>query len=822
MREKELRLALVCFGGVSLAVYMHGICTEILKLVRASASLHGITDRAARNASAFAHGDPQSAAELDTEPIYFSLLKEIGRNVELRVIVDIIAGASAGGINGTMLARALSHDLPMETLSDLWLNKADVGVLLSPEARAGRWSKLALKPLLWGATSAGLLLTDQDAEVARNLSLFVRSRWFKPPFDGPRMTNLMLDAIKSLGTPVRPTASLMPSGQHLDLFITLTDFHGRPDLLKLHDPVLIQENEHRHVLHFAYRRNQNGGIESDFDLANGPALAFAARATSSFPGAFPPARVSEVDKAIADRQMAWPTRHNFIEKSFAPYLESNVDPTTACFIDGSVLNNRPFREAISAIHRRHAHRQVDRRLVYVDPAPDATGSTANRSLPGFLLTLKAALSDLPRAQPITDELNALDSFNSRVRDWRAIVDSARPRVTRLVATVIHQPPLGPIATEQISSWRQQVNSRVRLDAGFAYESYVQLKLRSAVAAVGRLLMDLRGINQRSLLGRAIAAIVEVWATRKGIVAADLFDGATPHEDAASAATPQWVHFLLAFDAEYRRRRLHFLVEGQNRLYQLIEQKKFPGLEARIVDGLKREFYGYLEVLDRIYAPQHFSAQTRDIVAELFAVSPSTSDARDFQCFAHRFVASHGDRLEGLMGQLAAEINLQATSRDLDLLLSTMSHVEWHPDARFEVLINYLGFPYWDVLTLPVTAPRQAGEFREILIDRISPMDAVTLKEFSSSDKLKGKALGNFAGFFSRSYRENDYLLGRLHAVDRLIDIVCDSAGIDPFSRDIDIVEVKKKAFKAILQAERHRLSQSNDLKAALRRSVMMM
>ena len=36
MKEKELRFALVCFGGVSLAIYMHGICKEILKLVRAS------------------------------------------------------------------------------------------------------------------------------------------------------------------------------------------------------------------------------------------------------------------------------------------------------------------------------------------------------------------------------------------------------------------------------------------------------------------------------------------------------------------------------------------------------------------------------------------------------------------------------------------------------------------------------------------------------------------------------------------------------------------------------------------------------------------
>jgi hypothetical protein len=40
VREKELRIALVCFGGVSLAIYMHGISKEILKLVRASGALH--------------------------------------------------------------------------------------------------------------------------------------------------------------------------------------------------------------------------------------------------------------------------------------------------------------------------------------------------------------------------------------------------------------------------------------------------------------------------------------------------------------------------------------------------------------------------------------------------------------------------------------------------------------------------------------------------------------------------------------------------------------------------------------------------------------
>ena len=40
MREKELRLALVCYGGVSLAVYMHGITKELWRLVRASRAFH--------------------------------------------------------------------------------------------------------------------------------------------------------------------------------------------------------------------------------------------------------------------------------------------------------------------------------------------------------------------------------------------------------------------------------------------------------------------------------------------------------------------------------------------------------------------------------------------------------------------------------------------------------------------------------------------------------------------------------------------------------------------------------------------------------------
>ena len=36
MRQKELRIALICYGGISLAVYMHGVTKEVWRATRAS------------------------------------------------------------------------------------------------------------------------------------------------------------------------------------------------------------------------------------------------------------------------------------------------------------------------------------------------------------------------------------------------------------------------------------------------------------------------------------------------------------------------------------------------------------------------------------------------------------------------------------------------------------------------------------------------------------------------------------------------------------------------------------------------------------------
>jgi hypothetical protein len=183
------------------------------------------------------------------------------------------------------------------------------------------------------------------------------------------------------------------------------------------------------------------------------------------------------------------------------------------------------------------------------------------------------------------------------------------------------------------------------------------------------------------------------------------------------------------------------------------------------------------------------------------------------------VEQHLGKIDRLVDRLATEINLDASTRDLDELLATLEPGRWQPDARREVIVNYLGFPFWDVLTFPVTSGREIGELNEILVDRISPQDVRALKGFEGIESLKGVGFAHFAAFLSRAYRENDYLLGRLHALDRLIDIVCDSAGIDPAHDAIDVVALKQRGFSQILDAEEKHLVHSHELISALRRSV---
>jgi hypothetical protein len=195
MKKKELRLALVCFGGLSLVLYMQGVIKEFLKLARASKAYHSIDDPKRRQAETFTTVANSNGREIDTEAIYFSLLQAVGRDVDLRIIIDSVAGASAGGISSIILARALAHDLSIDHLRSKWLEETDVLRLLAKSQRARAWSKWFLYPMLWILLRSRMFELVTDREVRRKLSTFFRSRWFEAPFDGDRFLESLFDGL---------------------------------------------------------------------------------------------------------------------------------------------------------------------------------------------------------------------------------------------------------------------------------------------------------------------------------------------------------------------------------------------------------------------------------------------------------------------------------------------------------------------------------------------------------------------------------------------------------------------------------------------------
>jgi patatin-related protein len=527
-----------------------------------------------------------------------------------------------------------------------------------------------------------------------------------------------------------------------------------------------------------------------------------------------------MDRFMVGKSIDWPRRASFIERNFESYRRLNIDPTAAYFIDGSVLNNRPFHQAISAIRGRPAYRQVDRRVVYIDPDPALPGSPVRRASPSFFAVLKSALSDLPSIEPVTGELDWVDDFNDRVDRLREIIDDARPRVRRLVANIVTASLDQRLPPEQIRIWREQANIRAAHDAGFAYEGYVRLKLASVRAFLSSLITKLRGSLPRSPEARAIAEVVNAWATTTGRVY-DIGGEQSAHLETPEAGqySPKWVEFLLTFDVDYRKRRLHFMIEGQNRLYQILDEGHFEAFHPAVVDRLKRTFYDCLDALNRREAVHVTDPTLCELVCNLFPATLSPDDAQDLQRYARRFVTRHRESLDILMRRLAAAINLEASTNDVELLLADTDPAQWHAETRRDVLVNYLGFPFWDVLTFPVMRWREVGEFNRILIDRISPEDARTLAGFNGAASLRGTAFSHFAAFFSRAYRENDYLLGRLHALDRLIDIVCDSAALDLPDQKASILAWKKKGLMSVLDAEEKHLPRITARIAILRKCI---
>jgi patatin-related protein len=776
MKERELRLALVCYGGISLAVYMHGITKEIWHLARASRAFHD--------------GTPPGNS---SEAVYHGLLKalEEASGIRLRVMPDIIAGASAGGINGIFLAQAIETGQSLDPLTDMWLDNADVEQLLDPDARpARRITKIWATPLVWmaarhpGDTVERTVALDTREEVRHKLSHFIRSRWFEPPFGGDIFTAMILDAFDAMEATQRgPT--LLPEGHPLDLFVTVTDFEGHPQSLNLNSPPQVIETEHRLSIGFRAR----GRGERIF--ADPAELTFAARATASFPGAFPPFTVRELDRVLKRRHRAWPMRDRFLTRAL-PRHAAQGQAEDAVLIDGSVLANAPFAQAIGALKNRPSRREVDRRFVYIDPKPGHRSIQLNRQgeaeeapsgedapLPGFFRTIFGALSDIPREQPIRDNLDAIDRHSSRIRRMARILNALRPGIEAEVESAIGGMLfLDRPTPARLSAWRSKAQQRAASSAGFAFPAYGHLKLSGIVEDLAALLYRLSG-EESPLMRESYRQAL--WTHVRSIGADQLT------EDVGRDSAP--VGFFRQHDLSFRIRRLRFLAR---RLAETLE------LEAAADEAVIQKMH------DAIYAAMaHYT--------ECEGIDFYNGEIR---AAAREVPNDPGAALAAVAGLRGLRERDEAADMMLADALAALPKAE-----RRTMLFAYLGFPFYDIATLPLLQGHAMDEYDPIKVDRISPEDCSAIRAGGAEATLKGIEFNNFGAFFSRAYRENDYLWGRLHGVERLLDIVISAYPAANRLSQEAVHQYRRTAFMAILDEEEKRLDHVADLIASLREEI---
>lgn len=281
-KQREVRLALVLNGGVSLAVWIGGVTQEI------DAARTDLDD----------HEDDGR----DTAPLYRKIHEALGQ----KLIVDVIGGASAGGINGVMLGAAIFNRKRLADLRETWIGLGDFRTLLRPSAPANPPS----------------LMKGDD---------------------------VVLVKLRQLIKQVYGDSTEQWDGK-LYLYVTATDLFGYSRDFEDSTGRQFRERDHRRIFGFQHEGGQKtpdaakGALRTTVWLGDPDArelLARAARSSSSFPVAFEAHRAQVVDND-GQAHEHW-------------------------LVDGGILDNQPFNPVLDRIAVLPANRPVKRVVMYVVP-----------------------------------------------------------------------------------------------------------------------------------------------------------------------------------------------------------------------------------------------------------------------------------------------------------------------------------------------------------------------------------------------------------------------------------------------------------------------
>ena len=662
---RQIRIALVLYGGVSLAVYENGVARCFYDLVRSK----GV----------------------------FKILLDL---LDASAAVDVVTGASAGGINGLMLAAALESGQDFAPLSKLWRQLGDMGKLLRKAS---------------------------DAENAESL------------LDGKYFHDELVKSFQGL---CKIKEGEYKSPGEIDVFIAGTDLDGH--LRRYQDGLGkdIDDKEHRVVFHLQHRPGRKSlGIAAAKENVNpdtqGKILGAISRITASFPMAFPPVRGSWLEKDVYEALETVSSIDRVKERSF---------------VDGGVLDNKPFGPALRAIFYHMPEGIVDRRLFYVepDPVPFVDNPVAEHKpvAVGF-----ASLASIPGHEGIADDLEKLLEHNERVR-WLSTLEREIREELAATSGDLAAPPHAYINTRIESVARSLV---IDCDGAPSIKDYPK---------------DSQSIKLLDALRLSLKKRV-----KDDPAALDPYD-VTFHLRRSFDLLYQYYNELKANPTNSRAKDALLLIGRVIKALKII-LSYMSGLRDKLMTGPdgKETPRTAGEILESFISFLRADAPWwKDIRPYLKTAVPKNLGAGSSDGFLNSdCLSALADKLRGVTIESLRTAPAIGTTILEEVAVTTRAIVSFFDknDHRFS------GFTFVDARLYPLAFASGLYELDEVEFVRISPQDAQTgLSKGKARDKVAGDELAHFSAFLRRDWRSNDILQGRFDGVCQIIMSLLDDKALE--------------------------------------------
>lgn len=746
--SREIRLGLVVYGGIALAIYMNGICREFYNAVQG----RGI----------------------------YKLIKAL---TDSDIVVDIISGTSAGGINGVLLSYALTNSTESEVVdfadfAKIWREGGDILQLM----RKPSSNNLQVDSVLNGEDYYQKQLEKAFYDAYQNKQPACPGDW--------------VSAI-----------------EELDLFVTGTDILGRVYQVFDDTGCVLEIKDHHAVFQLKHRPERNESFKPSQE--NHQSLAKLCRITSCFPVAFPVVDVAlktddEIDLNLAN----W----GQLEKRNLPKNQP-IGGYKLYFVDGGVLDNRPFSYTIKEIYYRTAYRPVERKLFYIDPCPDRFEDNAqfkNMLKPNTLQVIGDSLVGIPMYESISKDLESIKEHNEKISRYNSLLRDAKV-ISNFEADTSDKIDIKETIylRSRLISLRDRILPLVlRMDQYIEPNSEKQVVLQK----VANLLANKTHFNAqetqnsdqvRNFFGRQIKNLDVDYALRKHFhLLQSLSEKLEQDPDIEQYRKLQnlvnnlsrQIKLLEVIRAALDQALNH--TDVSNSFYKLFSKNKADS-------KLTMQFYRRLLRLHRFLLDADVlndsslkdQSNPEDVPGDIFQNLPLK--AKEFspdnpsEWLSKTQISSIFAKFKKKITKLSNQnylkrniwINPQfnynhkkpesfvTSLRQIELATEALIKVSQLPDWQ-EVLMQFRNFRELDRIIYPFEYLTNLTSRDIIQTIRISPNDAQ--RGFGENkkleDKLSGETLYAFGGFFKKSWRSNDILWGRLDGTNRILEalLTCES------------------------------------------------